>query len=179
MKRLIGHLTVALITFLLGIIAAHLSSYIQSLGSEPEVIPVEAPAMPPPELSSLKGEPRNLNPKESEIVAEAEYFVCWNGYTHQGCGGMGRIYFEPGENPDALNKIWVRRRETLEGKAYGIILKKKGKSTIWTVVFRYAECAGKEREKFGRAWIVEEDRFNKYFIRFSHDFPLAKVEKKL
>ena len=179
MKRFIGHLTVALIAFLLGIIAAHLSSYIQSLGSETNVIAVEAPAMPPPELSSTKGEPRNLSPKEAEIVAEAESFVCSNGYTEQQCGSIGRIYFEPGENPDALNKIWEQRRETLEGKAYGIILKKKGESTFWTVVFRYAERADRDREKFGRAWTVEEDRFRKYFIKFSHDFPLAKVEKKL
>jgi hypothetical protein len=92
---------------------------------------------------------------------------------------VGRIYFEPGENLDDLNGIWARRRETVEGKAYGIILKKKGESTFWTVVFRYAERVGKDREKFGRAWTVEENRFNKYFIRFSHDFPLAKVEKKL
>ncbi|MBA3321726.1 MAG: hypothetical protein H0T45_09830 [Pyrinomonadaceae bacterium] len=179
MKRFIGHLTVALIAFLLGIIAAHLSSYIQPLGSETKAITVEAPAMSPPELSNAKGAPRNLNPKESEIVAEAEHFVCWNGYTHQGCGGMGRIYFESGENHDDLNKIWEQRRETLEGKAYGIILKKKGESTFWTVVFRYAERADRDREKFGRAWTVEEDRFRKYFIKFSHDFPLAKVEKKL
>ncbi len=179
MKRFIGHLTVALIAFLLGIIAAYLSSYIQPLGSETNVIAVEAPAMPLPELSSAKGKPRNLNPKESEIVAEAEYFVCWSGYTHQGCGGVGRIHFEPDENPADLNKIWARRRETLEGKAYGIILKKRGESTFWTVVFRYTERAGKDREKFGRAWTVEKDRFSKYFIRFSHDFPLAKVEKKL
>lgn len=82
-------------------------------------------------------------------------------------------------HPDALNKIWEQRRETLEGKAYGIILKKKGESTFWTVVFRYAERADRDREKFGRAWTVEEDRFRKYFIKFSHDFPLAKVEKKL
>ena len=179
MKRFVGHATVALTTFLLGIIAAHLSSYIQPLGSATNVITVEAPAIAPPEILSVKGEQRNLSPKESEIVAEAEYFVCWNGYTHQGCGGVGRIYFEPGENPDDLDKIWRRRRETLEGKAYGIILKKKGESTFWTVVFRYTERAGKDKGQLGRAWVVEEDRFNKYFVRFSHDFPLAKVEKKL
>ena len=179
MKRFAVHLTVAFIAFLLGTVAAHLSSYIHSLGSEMDVITVGAPAMPPPELSCESGAPRNLSLKESEIISEAEYFVCRNGFTHQGCGGLGRIYFEPGENPDNLDKIWARRRDTLEGKANGIILKKKGKSTFWTVVFRYTERTGKNREKFGRAWIVEEDSFNKYFIRFSHDFPLAKVEKKL
>ena len=135
--------------------------------------------MPRPELSSARGEPRNLSPQESEIAAEAEYFVCWNGYTHQGCGGVGRIYFEPGENHDDMDKIWKRRRETLEGKAYGIILKEKRGSKFWTVVFRYTERAGKDRERLGRAWTVEEDRFNRYFIKFSHDFPLGKVEKKL
>lgn len=178
MKRFIGHLTVALITFLLGIIAAQLSSYILLHGSETDMIAVAAPSVPP-ELSRVEAEPLNLSPKESEVVAEAEYFVCWNGYTHQGCGGVGRVYFEPGENPADMDKIWARRRETLEGKAYGVILKRRGESTFWTVVFRYTGRAGKDREKVGRAWTVEEDRFNKYFIRFSHDFPLAKVEKKL
>ena len=178
MKRLISHLAVALTAFLLGVIAAQLPSYMQSSGGETNII-VEAPAMPPPTLSSVKAEPRNLSPKESEIIAEAECFVCFNGYTQQECGGVGRIYFEPGENPNDLDKIWERRRETLEGKAYGITLKRRGESTFWTVVFRYTERAGKDRERVGRAWIVKEDRFNKYFIRFSHDFPLAKIEKRL
>lgn len=179
MKRFIGHLAVALITFLFGIIAAHLSGDSHLLGGKMDVSAVEVSVMPPTQFSSVIREPRNLSPKESEIVAEAEYFVCWNGYTHQGCGGTGRIYFEPDENPNDLNKIWGRRRETLEGEAYGIISKKRVESTVWAVVFRYTERVGKNRGKVGRAWTVEEDRFNKYFIRFSHDFPLAKVERKL
>ena len=179
MKRYIAHLTIATIAFLLGVIAEHLSNSVRSLGSEMNVITVEPPSMPPPELSRAQGQMRNLSLKEAEVVAEAEYFVCWNGYTHQGCGGVGRIYFEPGENPDDMNKIWARRRETLEGKAHGIIMKKKGESTFWTVVFRYTERAGKDKESFGCAYVIEENRFNTYLIGLRHNFPLAKVKKKL
>ena len=138
--------------------------------------------MPTPEPSNLKGEPRNLSPQEAGVVAEAEYFVCWNGYTHQGCGGAGRIYFEPGESINELNRIWDRRRDTLEGRAYGLTRKEKGGSTFWMVVFRYKERAAKYREKFGRAYLVEDDDGpfkRRYFISFHRDFPLAKVEKRL
>ena len=43
MKRFIVHLTVAVTTFLLGVIAAYASTYIQSLESETSLITVEVP----------------------------------------------------------------------------------------------------------------------------------------
>ena len=179
MKRFIAHPRIVPITVLLITIPAQLSSAIPSPGSEMNRIAV-AVRSGPPEFSSAKAEPQKLNPKESEIVAMAEYFVCWNGYTQQQCGGTGRVYFEPGEYPTVeMDKIYERRRDTLERKACGLIVKRTGESTFWTVVFRYTERAGKDREKVGRAWTLKEDRFNKWFIRFSHDFPLTKVEKKL
>jgi hypothetical protein len=92
---------------------------------------------------------------------------------------IGRLYFEPGDNPDNLNEIWARRHDTLEGKAYGLNLKEKRGSKIWTVIFRYTNSVDKDRKRFGRAWTIEENRFNKHFVKFSHDFPLAKVEWKL
>ena len=178
MKRFIAHPRIVSITLLLGAIPAQLSGAIPSPGNEINKIAVAVRSMPPEPLSAE--EPQKLRPKESEIVAMAEYFVCWNGYTQRQCGGTGRVYFEPGEYPTVkMDEIYARRRDTLEGKAYGIIVKRKGESTFWTVVFRYSERAGKDREKVGRAWTLKEDRFNKWFIRFSRDFPLAIVEKKL
>ncbi len=116
MKRFIDHLSASLITFLLGITAAHLPLYIQSLGSEAKVVTIAGTAMPLPELSKAKEELRNLSPKESEIVAQAESFVCSHGYTEQQCGSVGRIYFEPGENTGDVEGIWARRHDTLESK---------------------------------------------------------------
>jgi hypothetical protein len=179
MKRFIIHLMVALITFSIGLIAAYLTNYIHSPRVEVNAITVELPGMLLLRLSNAMEGLQSLNPEESKIVAEAESFVCSNGYTEQQCGIIGRVYFEPGDSLDSLNEIWTRRHDTLEGKAYGIILKEKKGSKFWTVVFRYTNRTGKNREKVGRAWTVEENRFNKYFIRFGHDFPLAKVERKL
>ena len=182
MKRFFVNLTVALVAFLLGVTVAHLSRYSQLRESETSVSLLEEPAMPPLEPPHPTGDPRVLSPEEAEVVAEAEYFVCWNGYTHQGCGGVGKIYFEPGESHDSFDQIWARRRDKLEGRAYGLSRAKKGNSTFWTIVFRYTEREGKRREKFGRAYIVEDDHgpfARRYFVSFHHDFPLTKVEKRL
>jgi hypothetical protein len=179
MKRFIAHPWIVPITVLIGVIPIQLPSGVLSPHSKANQIAVAALSVPP-ELSGTQRERQKRSPKESEIVTMAEYFVCWNGYTQQQCGGTGRVYFEPGEYPTVkMDEIYARRRGTLEGKAYGIIVKRKGESTFWTVVFRYTERAGKDREKVGRAWTLKEDRFNKWFIRFSYDFPLTKVEKKL
>ena len=181
MMRLLAHLTVALVAFVIGATAAHLFPYSRSQG-EASVTILDVPAMLPPEQAHAIGEPSDLSPEEAEVVTQAEYFVCWNGYTHQGCGGTGKIYFEPGENPDDLDRIWPRRRDTLEGRAYGLLRTEEGSSTFWTVVFRYTEGAGKRREKYGRAYVVEDDHgpfARRYFVRFYRDFPLEKVAKRL
>ncbi len=180
MKRSMSHLTVALIAFLVGIVATDLSHYIQSLGGETNMIVVESPVMSPSsELSVAKVEPRNLSPKELGIIKEAESFVCSNCYAEYHCGSEGKVHFEHGESYDNLDEIFARRSNTLEGKAYGLICKRRGGSIFWTVVFRYTEHAGRNRERVGRAYTVEENRFNSYFISFSRNFPLAKVEKRL
>ena len=182
MKRFFFSLTLALASFLLGFTVAHLPYYSQLRDSEGGVPLIEEPAMPPLELPHPTGEPRVLSSEEAEVVSEAEYFVCWNGYTHQGCGGVGRIYCEPGESYDNFDQIWASRRNKLEGRAYGLSRAEKGNSTFWTVVFRYTEREGKRREKFGRAYIVEDDHgpfARRYFISFHHDYPLTKVEKRL
>jgi hypothetical protein len=181
MKRRVVCVAAALIAFLFGVQAAEISRYFQSPASGVSVSMFEAPAMPAPQSFPAAGtESRKLSLRELQVVESAEAFVCQNGYTEQQCGSAGRIYFEPDENPDDVAKIWERRRYTLEGKAYGLTSRGKGRSTVWTVVFRYTERAGKDRERVGRAWVVEDGPFvSSQFISFRHDFPLAKVKKKL
>ena len=182
MKLYFVNLAVALAAFLLGITVTHLPHYFHSRESEVSVPALETPAMIPLKPSHRKSERRGLSTEEAEVVAEAEYFVCWNGYTHQDCGGMGKIYFEPGENSDDFDRIWARRRETLEGRAGGLTREEKGGSTFWTVVFRYTERAGEGREKFGRAYVVEDDHgpfARRYFVSLHRHYPLAKVEERL
>ena len=179
MKQYFVRVAAAFITFLLGMVAADMFRHTQSPESQVYVSTLGASAVPPLQpFPSANTELRKLTPKESQIVGEAEAFICQNGYTEQQCGTAGRIYFEPGENPDDAGRIWRRRRDTLEAKAYGLMSKRKGRSTIWTVVFRYTERTGKDRERVGRAWVIEEGVVND-FIGFRHDFPLAKVERKL
>ena len=182
MKRFFVNLTVASVASLLGIAAANIPYHSGSRVREAGVLTQRAHAVPPPGLSRPEVEPRGLRPEEAQVIAEAEYFVCWNGYTHQGCGGAGRIYFEPGENSNNLDQIWGRRRDTLEGRAYGLSREEKGNSTFWTVVFRYTERAGKRREKYGRAYVVKDDRgpfARRYFVSFHRDSQLEKVGKML
>ncbi len=179
MKKYVVRVAAAFITFLLGMVAAGMFRYIQSLEGQVYVSTLEAPVVPPLQpFPAADSELRKLTPKESQIVREAEAFICQNGYTEQQCGTAGRIYFEPGENPDDAGRIWRRRRDTLEAKAYGLMSRRKGSSTIWTVVFRYTERTGKDRGRVGRAWVVEEGVIND-FIGLRHDFPLARIEKKL
>ena len=180
MNRYISHLPVALITFLVGAVAADLTHYIRSPGSKANLIVAASPEMPQvSELSEARVELRNLSPEELRIIQEAESFVCSNGYTEDQCGSVGKVHIEPGEGHDDLGEIFARRRNTLEPEAYGLVCQRRGESTFRTVVFRYTEHAGKNREIVGRAYTVEENRFNSYFISFSRNFPLAKVEKRL
>ncbi|MFL6337213.1 MAG: hypothetical protein ACJ754_28270 [Pyrinomonadaceae bacterium] len=182
MRRFFVNLAVGLVALLIGITAAHLYHHFQSPWSEASLITQETPAMPPLEVNHSKKEPRNLSPEAAEVVTYAEYFVCWNGYTHQRCGGTGKLYFEPGENSDDWDGIWARRRDTLVGRAYGLTRVGKGRSTFWTVVFRYTERAGKLREEYGRAYVVEDDHepfARRYFRSFHRDIQLSKVDKRL
>jgi len=180
MKRYISHLPVALSTFLVGAVASDLTHYIRSPGSEANMVVAASPEMPQVSVISEAGVAlRKLSPEEWRIIREAESFVCSNGYTEYHCGSAGKVHIEPGEGHDDLDEIFARRRDTLEPKAYGLVCKRRGGSTFWTVVFRYTEHAGKNREMVGRAFTVEENRFNSYLISFSRNFPLAKVEKRL
>jgi len=179
--RFFVRLTVALFAFALGNTAAHVSTYSRPPGVAGEACP-DARAVTRPENSRAKEGSRHLSPEEAEVVTQAEHFVCWNGYADGRCGGIGRIYFEPGEDSDRWGQIRLRRRDTLEGRAYGLLRTEKDGSTVWTVVFRYAERAGSRREKHGRAYVVEDDHGpfpRRYFVNFHRDFPLAKVEKRL
>lgn len=166
MRRATINLSVALIAFLLGTAAAYSFSYFVTPENGANVIVVESPPMLPPEHPAVKAEPRNLSPKESEIISEAESFACQNGYTEQQCGTAGRIYFEPGENPDHAAAIWERRRGTLGGKAYGLVRERRGESTLWRVVFRYTERAKRDRQRVGCAWVWDE---RLYMVRVQHD----------
>ena len=181
MKRPVVCVATAFMTFLLGMMAADIFRNIQLPEDDARVLTSEAPALPPSQPIPAAGtESQGLNPKELQVVREAEAFICQNGYTEEQCGTAGRIYFEPGENPDDAGKIWERRRGTLEGKAYGLTTRRKGARTTWTVVFRYTERTGKDREGVGRAWLVEDGPdVSRYFIGLRHDFPLVRVEKKL
>jgi hypothetical protein len=84
MKRFIIHLAVAFITFTISIIATYLTSYIHSPRDEMSGISVELPGMLLLRLSNTTEGLRN--PKESKIVAEAESFICSNGYISSSVG---------------------------------------------------------------------------------------------
>ena len=92
------------------------------------------------------------------------------------------MYFEPGESSEGWDRIWARRSDMLVGRAYGLMRVEKGNSTFWTVVFRYTERAGKRREEYGRAYVVEDDHgpfARRYFRSFHRDIQLSKVDKRL
>jgi hypothetical protein len=120
-----------------------------------------------------------LNAEDAKIVAQAQYFIAWNGFTDQEPGGTGKLYFEPGENPDYQKQIWERRYATLEGKAYGLIKWENERTRFWTVVFRYTERARVDRNRIGLAYTLGEDRFGQYVVGLRKDFSMSKVKQRL
>jgi hypothetical protein len=180
MNRISWKIAVATITFLLGVSAVYLiypllrSSQIGPADSSTSVSTQSA------ELCCPEAGPTGLNADEAKMVRQAEYHVCWNGYTRKRCGGVGVLDFGPCLGIDCFERLRAERYDTLEGRAYGLAREETKRSTVWRVVFRYTERAWKNREKFGCAYVIEDTHQpyeNRNVVGIRCDFPLKKVEK--
>jgi hypothetical protein len=133
----------------------------------------------PADLDAVDGIWLDRTGEEAALTFQAEYFVCWNGYTKKHCRRPDE-YLESVEETARLDQALAGRHDTLEGRAYGIAREEKKGNTVWKVVFRYTERAGQRRDKSGCAYVAVDSHRDKdglNAIGLQCGFPLKKVGK--
>ena len=127
---------------------------------------------PTPQPTQPKGQPVT----EAQAIEAAENFIARNGYTDlpPDKEKLAHESIEWGSNVDDMLRS---RHNTLESKAYGVSLGRKGGSSGWTVIFGYKKPTYRQMRESGRAVTMDVNGSN---IRLEHvDFILKKVDKKL
>jgi hypothetical protein len=111
---------------------------------------------------------------EGEAIRLAEQFIAQNGYTDLP-PDKSKLAYESIEWESNIDEMLRQRRNTLEPKAFGVVLERKN-APGWTVVFRYKQRATRQMRRNGRAVTMNLDGSK---MRVEHvDFILKYVDKK-
>ena len=181
MRKHLAHLSVALLTFVVGVSAATLLLvrpwHSANDGTAGETGNAAAAAEPLPIFfGPTHCTFRIPETPEEKAVRLAEEFVARNGYTDLP-PDRGHVSYESVERETNLDETLKLRHDTLEGEAYGIRYGGKLDGPGRTIAFRYNSMRlGCLFNNIGRAVTMDKDFQN---LRVEHkDFPLANVHKK-
>ena len=177
MRRHLVRLSVALLTFIVGVTAATLwLERPRQPAADGEAINAVTAADTLPILygpthctSGISESP------EEKAVRLAEEFVARNGYTDLPPDRF-EISYEGSEWAFDFDEMMRRRHDTLERKAYGIRYAAGAEGKGWMVAFRHTSRSGRDFVNAGRVVSMDEDFEN---LRVEHKtFSLGNVHKK-
>jgi hypothetical protein len=176
MRRVFVHLSVSLLTFIVGVLVSTLwlscpkRSTAEPVSRETEVLTTAS------NLTSFGPTGCNLTVPETpeeKAVRLAVEFVARNGYTDLP-PNRSNLSHETVETADGIEGMLLDRFDMLEPRAYGFAYGRSGGSG-YTVVFRYTNRMGDYSKEVGRAVTMDTDFQN---LRVEHkDFFLRKVHK--
>ena len=127
-------------------------------------------------LATVGSQAQNQKLSEEGAIRLAEQFIVQNGYTDLP-PERSKLAYETIEWASNIDEMLIRRHDTLERKAYGVVRGRKGGAPGWTVVFRYRHPSTSQMSRNGRAVTMNLDGRD---IRVEHvDFILKHVERKL
>lgn len=177
MRSLTIRLTIALITFLVGVgaAAAWLARNYRSPVTVETPVVEQLPAPPVAPRDAVEAQTADGESPDAKAVRLAEEFIARNGYTDLP-PDRDNLSYETIEWGDGVEEILRLRHDTLERKAYGLRRMGRMGGPGWVIVFRH-RGGDDSSVKTGRAVTMDKNFQN---LRVEHkDFFLAGVDRKL